>query len=154
MQRLFTGCLVMGLALMTSTADIGGQERTYQEDALRLDSGFGRLRIVRGARDSVVVSIGLVRPTEVARLFASSPNAVTEAKVFEANYRQGIWTTAVGIAVWAAGFAISRIGENHPVPLGLTITTVVLVTYGAMRLDTAKRALSKAIWWYNRDLKQ
>jgi len=144
----------MGFALMTSTAEIEAQERTYDEDALRLDSGFSGLRILRGVSDSIVLKVGIVKAVDVARLVAPSPNAVAQARIFEANYRQGVWTAAVGVAVWAAGYAISRIGANQPVPLGLTFTTVALVTYGAMRIDTAKRALSKAVWWYNRDLKK
>ena len=144
----------MGFALMTSTAEIEAQERTYEEDALRLDSGLSGLRIVRGVSDSVVLTVGIVRAVDVVRLVAPSPNAVAQAKVFESNYRQGIWTAVVGVGVWAAVFAIDHIGPNVPVPVGVTFTTVALVTYGAMRVDTAKRALSKAVWWYNRDLKR
>jgi hypothetical protein len=153
-QRLFTAGLVLGFALVASVVEIGAQERTYDEDALRLDSGFGGLKIVRGVSDSVVLTIGMFRAVDVARLVASSPNAVAQAKVFESNYRQGIWTAALGVAVWAGVFAINHIGPNQPVPLGVTFTTVALVTYGAMRVGTANRALSKAVWWYNRDLKR
>ena len=99
-------------------------------------------------------TVGFVRAVDVARLVAASPNAVAQAKVFESNYRQGIWTAVLGVASWAAVFGISHIGTNQPVPIGVTITTVALVTYGAIRVETAKRALSKAVWWYNRDLKR
>ena len=139
---------------MASAVATSAQERTYDEDALRIDSGLTGLRIVRGATDSVVLTVGIVRPADVARLVATSPNAVAQAKVFETNYRQGIWTALLGAAIWPAAFAINHIGTNQPVPLAITITTVALVTYGEIRLDTAKRALSKAVWWYNRDLKR
>jgi len=122
--------------------------------ALRIEGNLGDVRIVRGVSDLVVLTVGIVRPVDVARLVAASPNAVAQAKVFESNYRQGIWTGVVGVGVWAAVFAIDHIGPNVPVPVGVTFTTVALVTYGAMRVDTAKRALSKAVWWYNRDLKR
>lgn len=154
MQRLFIPYLVIGLALMASTFEIEAQERTYDEAALRLESGFSGLRIVRGVSDSVLLAIGFVRRADVAGLLAPSPNAVEQAKVFEGNYRQGVWTGVLGVAVWAAAFGIGHIGTNQPVPLGVTFTTFALVTYGAMRVETAKRALSKAIWWYNRDLKR
>jgi len=138
---------------MASAVEIDAQERTYDADALRLEAGFSGLRIVRGAADSVVLTVGLVRRVDLERLVSTSPSAVAEAKVFESNYRQGIWTAVAGVATWVAVFGINRIGPNQPVPIGVTVTALVLVTYGAMRLDTAKRALSKAIWWYNRDLK-
>jgi hypothetical protein len=139
---------------MASTLVVGAQERTYEESALRLDSGLGGLRIFRGVSDSLVLAIGAVRRVDVAALVASSPKAVAEAKVFEGNYRQGVWTAVAGVAVWAAVYGIGHIGPNQPVPLAITATTVTLVAYGAIRVETAKRALSKAVWWYNRDLKR
>jgi len=144
----------MGFALMAATVEIGAQERTYDEDALRLDSGFGGLRIVRGVADSLVLTVGIVRFVDAARLVAASPNAVAQAKVFESNYRQGVWTAVLGAAIWPAVFGIGHIGTNQPVPVGITVTSLALVTYGAIRVETAKRALSKAVWWYNRDLKR
>jgi uncharacterized membrane protein (UPF0136 family) len=139
---------------MASAVALAAQERTYDEDALRIDNGLRGLRIVRGASDSIVLRVGIVRSVDVSRLVSTSPNAVAQAKVFEANYRQGIWTAVLGVAIWPAVFAINHIGTNQPVPLGITFTTVALVTYGAIRIDNAKRALSKAVWWYNRDLKR
>ena len=139
---------------MTATADISAQERTYDTDALRLDTGFDGLKILRGQSDSLVLSIGVVKPVDVSRLLAESPNAVAQAKIFEANYRQGIWTALLGVAIWPTIYGINHIGTNQPVPLAVTIVSVALVGYGATRIDTAKRALSKAIWWYNRDLKK
>ena len=38
--------------------------------------------------------------------------------------------------------------------LVLTIAGVALITYGGWRLGNAYRALSKSIWWYNRELKR
>jgi hypothetical protein len=44
---------------------------------------------------------------------------------------------------------------NQAVPSGLTVAGVSLITYGGWRLGNAyKRALSKSVWWYNRDLKK
>lgn len=138
---------------MTSTALVEAQEQTYDEAALRLESDLSGIKIVRGVSDSVVLTAGFVRRADVAGLVVSSPNAVTQARIFEANYRQGIGTTIAGLAVWAAVYGINHVGDNHAVPAPITWTTIALVIYGAIRVDTAKRALSKAIWWYNRDLK-
>jgi hypothetical protein len=40
------------------------------------------------------------------------------------------------------------------IPSTMTITSVGLIAYGASRLERAYRGLSKAIWWYNRELKK
>ena len=48
-----------------------------------------------------------------------------------------------------------RIPDIKPtIPTALTIVSVSLITYGGTKLESAYRALSKAIWWYNRDLKK
>ncbi len=148
------------LALCTGTSIlIAGPTLTLAQerppaDTLRLDIGVSSIRIVRGVPESTVLKVGILKAVDVARVVAPSPNAVAQAKLFEANYRQGFWTAALGVGTWTAIFAINHIGVNQPVPLGVTITSAVLVTYGAMRFDTAKRALSSAISSYNRDLKK
>jgi hypothetical protein len=152
-QSLFIPYLAVSLALMTSSALVEAQERTYDEAALRLESDLSGIRIVRGISDSVVLTAGLVKRSDVTRLVASSQNAVTQAKIFEANYRQGVWTGIAGLAVWAAVYGINHIGTNQPVTAPTTFVSIALVVYGAIRVDSAKRALSKAIWWYNRELK-
>ena len=154
MWRVFLALWIAVCVNIGRPVVLTAQDNTYDASALRIEGHLGDVRIVRGVSDSVVLTVGIVRPVDVARLVAASPNAVAQAKVFESNYRQGIWTGVVGVGVWAAVFAIDHIGPNVPVPVGVTFTTVALVTYGAMRVDTAKRALSKAVWWYNRDLKR
>ena len=154
MRHLFSACAVIGSALLASTGRVGAQERGPEQDTLRLDLGVSGIRIVRGVPDSTVLKVGILKAVDVARLVAPSPNAVAQAKLFEANYRQGFWTAALGVGTWSAIFAINHIGVNQPVPLGVTITSAVLVTYGAMRFGTAKRALVGAISSYNRDLKK
>jgi hypothetical protein len=153
-MRLFTACLVVGAALMILTDEIGAQQSIYDQHALRIDSGLNGLRITRGVSDSVVLTVGIVKPVDIAGLVAGSPKAVEQARVFESNYRQGIWTAALGFVIWPAIFAINHIGPDQPVSLPVTVTAIALVSYGAIRIDSAKRALSSAIWWFNRDLRK
>ena len=152
MWHLLTLALLME-ANMTSSVEITAQARTYDDDALRVEATFSGVRVLRGIGDSVVLSLGVVRPVQLSRLVERSANAVAQAKIFESNYRQGIWTAALGLVIWPVLYAINHIGANYPVPLINTIICIALVIYGAQRLDTARRALSKAVWWYNRDLK-
>jgi hypothetical protein len=130
------------------------QERNYDENALRVDERGGTIRIVKGASETVVAKIGVFRAVDVAAVVSPSPKAVAEATVFQRNYRPGTWLASVGIATLGAAIGASRIsGLNRAVPTSLTLVSVSLITVGGVKLETAHRALARAIWWYNRDLK-
>ncbi|MDQ6770180.1 MAG: hypothetical protein M3Z54_09350 [Gemmatimonadota bacterium] len=154
MSRLLALCagiclLIMRPVLMTA------QEATYDEDALRVDQRRGTISIVRGVSESVVLEVGTFRAVDVGRIVSRSPNAVTQAKIFENNYRPGTWILSLGVATLGAALGSSRIaGLNQAVPTGLTIAGVSFISYGGWRLGNAFRALSRSVWWYNRDLKE
>ena len=138
---------------MSTTVQLPAQEKVYDEAALRFESDLSGVQILKGATDSLVLKIGYFRKANVVPLVAGSSTAADHAKLFEKNYRPGVWTAIGGAAVLAYGFVVSRIGENRPIPAGVIVTSLVLVSYGLTRIEAAKRSLSKAIWWYNRDLK-
>jgi len=143
-----TCILIMGPTVLTA------QERSYEENALRIDEHGGTIRIVRGVSETVVAKIGVFRAVDVAAVVSPSPKAVAEATVFQRNYRPGTWLASLGIATLGAAIGASRInGLNQAIPTSLTIVSVSLITVGGFKLETAQRALSRAIWWYNRDLK-
>lgn len=148
LHGLFAGAvLLLGPTLMT--AQIG----SYDENALRIDKNQGTITIVRGVSETVVARIGAVRSVDVARIVSPSANAVAEAKKFEHDYRPGTWIASLGIATLGAAIGSARIADLNPaIPTGLTITGVGLITYGGTRVGNALRALSRSIWWYNRDL--
>jgi len=134
---------------------ITAQERTYDENALRVDQHRGAINIVRGVSETVVLKVGPFRSVDVAGIVSPSPNAVGEAKKFEHDYRPGAWIASFGIATLGMAIGSYRIADlNQAVPTGLTIAGVSLITYGGWRLGNAYRALSKSVWWYNRDLKR
>jgi hypothetical protein len=148
LQLFSASLLLMGPCVMTA------QERSYDESALRLDAKFGDVRIVRGADGTVVGQIGVFRGTDVTKLLAGSPNAVSEARVFEKNYRPGMIVLGIGLVSLGASVGVSHIhSAGGGITTGLTMATFALITYGGSRLQTAYNALSRSIWWYNRDLK-
>jgi hypothetical protein len=99
--------------------------------------------------------IGAFRTTDLAKLVAPSEKAMFEAKVFSRDYIPGSWIAALGIATMGAAIGASQIRDmNRAVPTGLTISAAALLIYGGGRLQNAYNALSKSIWWYNRDLKK
>ncbi len=150
----FTRCLLAVLAIMTATLQLTAQDKAYDEQALRVDLGPGTLRIVRGLRDSVVLKIGGLRSADLSGVVSTSSNAVANARMFEKNYRPGVWFTGLGIALMGVGIGVSRMDVDQPIASAITITGIGLVAYGASKLDMAYRGLSKAIWWYNRDLRK
>jgi hypothetical protein len=102
-----------------------------------------------------VLKVGGFRAANVAGIVSPSPNAMAEAKIFERDYLPGARITSLGIATLGAAIGTSKIADlNQVVPIGLTIAGMSLIIYGGRRLENAYRALSKSVWWYNRDLKK
>lgn len=129
------------------------QDGNYDEKALRLEDHFG-VQIIRGVQGVVVGKVGMFRGVDVSAVVSPSPNAVAEAKIFQHDYTPGMLMASVGIATLGAAIGASRIqGINQMIPTGITIVSVGLLSYGGSRLENAYKALSKSIWWYNRDLK-
>jgi len=153
MQSLFIRSLLVGLTAITVAVQSGAQSKTYDEQALRIDAGPGTLRVVRGVSDSVVLKIGEFKSTDLSGVVASSPNAASQARLFEKNYRPGLSLTGLGIALMGVGIGVSRVSADPLITSAFTITSIGLIAYGSSRLVIAYRGLSKAIWWYNRDLK-
>ena len=131
------------------------QESTYDENALRVEQHGGTINIVRGVSETVVIKVGAFRAVDVAGIVSPSANAVAQAKIFEHDYRPGTWMVSLGIATLGAAIGVHQIVDlNRAVPTGLTIAGASLITYGGWRLGNAYRALSRSVWWYNRDLKR
>jgi hypothetical protein len=154
MSRLAIGVCAAQLFFLGATA-MSAQDSSYDENALRVESRYGDLQIVRGVQGTVVARAGIFRGPKVASIVSRSERALAEARVFERDYQPGQSIIAIGIATLGVAIGAWRIPEINPaIPTGLTIVSVSLITYGGMKLESAYRALSKAIWWYNRDLKE
>ena len=154
MSRLTLFCLAGLFVLMTGPDAATAQERSYDQNALRLDASFGDVSIVRGVDGQLVGKIGVFRGIDVAKVVETSPKAVSEAKEFQRNYRPGHIALALGFITMGASLGASRLPDlNRGVTTGLTIATVGLITYGGTRLQKAYTALHKSLWLYNRDLK-
>jgi hypothetical protein len=137
------------------TTVMSAQDSTYDQNALRVESIRGEMRILRGAQGAVVARSGIFHAPQLASLVTQSHSATAEARVFERDYQPGQYIAGFGLAMMGAAIGVSRIHDiNTLIPSGLTIGSVALTVYGAGRLESAYRALSKAIWLYNRDLKR
>jgi len=150
-SALCAGICLLSMRPVLMTA----QEGTYDEKALRVEQHRGTISIVQGVSETEVLKIGAFRSVGVAKVVSTSPNAVTQARLFEHDYRAGTWIVSVGIATLGTAIGTYRIADlNQTIPTSFTIAGVSLITYGGWRLGNAYRALSKSIWWYNRDLRK
>ena len=143
------------LFLSTGAAAMHAQDSTYDQNALRVQSVRGDLQIVRGAQGIVVAHSGIFHGPDLIHVVTQSDSALAEARIFERDYQPGQYIAGLGIAMMGAAIGASRIPDiNTLIPGGLTVASFALIVYGAGRLESAYRALSKAIWLYNRDLKR
>jgi len=153
LQACLVICVLAGGGTMHAQANIGSTE--YDAAALRVESSWGKRLLVRGRDGTVVGNIGS-RGFDLSAAVASSPNAVREAKEFDRNIGKGWTILSIGIVAWGVGGGVARMDGIDPIVSvaawsGVAAGTA-LMFYGGIRLNKAFTALSRSIWWYNRDL--
>jgi hypothetical protein len=128
---------------------------TYDACALRVE---GR-RVLRGASGQPVLSLGMWGASPLAPYAATSDSAASYAAEFDHHYTPGTRWMTIGLlssAVMGAVVGATRTGDVADRELAATLGGIALsfgiFTYGNRRVDRAFRALSRAIWWTNRDL--
>ena len=146
------GCLIPGGAMD------GQQQRAssqYDARALRIENTWGKRLLVRG-RDGIVVGRIGSGGFDLPAALAPSPNAVKEAKVFATSYKRGNTILALGILAWGIGGGVARmegIDAAVAIPAWTAVAAgTVMIAYGGVQLNNAFTALSRSLWWYNRDL--
>ena len=125
---------------------------SYDSRALRFESSWGNVRIIRGANGQLVGTSGWFRDVELDKLVASSPMAVTQARLFEKNNFRGSLVGTLGAATTVVGLVLTTNGSNGASSPSLIIGGVGAMLWGAQHLTMSYSALSQALWWYNRDL--
>ena len=130
-----------------------GQATSYDDNALRIENQRGDMLVVRGAAGNPVGKIGVFRGLDLRKLVGSSEKATVEAGKFVRDYKPGMLLVSVGIVAMGAAFASRQIQDVNPlITIGLTLSGIGLVAYGAGRLENAYNALERSFWWYNREL--
>ena len=125
----------------------------YDAQSLRIESRWGSYRIIRGAKGPVIGTVGIVRSFDVEKAVASSPVAAAEARVYQANHLPGSIAAVAGTLALTAGIIMSANSSNSASTPILIIAGAGAIGWGAVHLNTAYAALSRSLWWYNRDLK-
>jgi len=125
---------------------------SYGAGALRFESSWGNVRIIRGADGPVVGTVGWFRDFDLTQLLASSPSAVAEARVYQTDNFRGSIVGGIGAATTLVGVLVAANSSNNASSPVLVIAGVSAMVWGAQHLSTSYSALSRALWWYNRDL--
>jgi hypothetical protein len=134
-------------------AQITDSTRGYDRRALRFESSYlGSAKIIRGADGPLVGTAGWFRSLDVEKLLAASPSAQAEARVFKTNNLRGSVVGAMGAAATAIGIVVTANSSNNASSPILIIGGVGAMAWSAQRFNIAYSALSRSMWWYNRDL--
>lgn len=128
--------------------------RTYGAAALRFETSWGNVNIIRGADGPVVGTLGWFRDFDLPQLLASSPSAVADARAFQTNNFRGSVVGAMGATTTLIGVLVAANSSNNAASPVLIIGGVGTMVWGAQHLSMSYSALSRALWWYNRDLKK
>src|ERR1700704_1088537 len=128
--------------------------RTYGASAIRFETSWGNVSLIRGANGPVVGTLGWFRDFDLTQLLASSPSAVADARVFQTNNFRGSVIGAIGATTTMIGVIVAANSSNNAASPVLVIGGVGAMVWGAQHLSTSYSALSRALWWYNRDLKR
>jgi hypothetical protein len=124
---------------------------SYDAQALRFESRWGKADIIRGANGPVIGTAGLFRDFDVAQLVGSSPQAAMEARAFKTNNFRGSLVGGLGAATVVVGAILTSNSSNNAASPILMVAGAIATAWGAQHLNIGYSALSRALWWYNRD---
>lgn len=141
-----------GLPDLGSQADSTKAAAAYDSQALRFESRWGSADIIRGANDQVIGAVGWFRDFDVEKLVQSSPQALIAAREFKADNFRGSLVSTIGASVMAIGVAVASNNSNNASTPMLIIAGAGGIAWGLQHLNRSYSALSRALWWYNRDL--
>jgi hypothetical protein len=139
-------------ATTTSQATRADSATVYDAQALRFESRWGSADIIRGAKGEVVGTVGWFRDFDIEKLVQSSPRAVADARDFKVTNFRGSLVTTIGASLVAIGIAVAGNNSNNASTPVLIIAGAGGIGWGLNHLNSSYAALSRALWWYNRDL--
>lgn len=142
-------CVAFGV----SSARAQGADSARGDDgqALRFESYWGNAKIIRGADGPIVGTAGWFRSFDVEKVVAASPPALAEARVYKTDNFRGSVIASVGATATVVGVVVAANSSNAASPI-LIIGGVGAMAWGIQRLNTAVAALSRSLWYYNRDV--
>ena len=117
-------------------------------------------RVLRSAGDSEVLRLGAFGAPQLAPLMlGAGDSALAYARSFNSGYASGaqkLWTGALLVPV--VGLPLAYLNDRRPRKtlewslVAVAVSAGVLQVWGARQVRRSRNHLSRAIWWYNRDL--
>jgi hypothetical protein len=151
-RALIAGASCIVVSASTAWAQRSDSTRGYEAQALRYESSWGNARIIRGADGPLVGTAGWFRSFDIETLVAASPPARAEARVYKTNNLRGSVIGTIGATATVVGVMLAANSSNNASSPILIIGGVGAMALGAQQLNTAFSALSRSLWWYNRDV--
>jgi hypothetical protein len=145
-------CACAGLGVREAGAQSKDSTRATDAQPLRYESYFGNARIIRGADGPVVGTAGWFRDFDVEKLVATSPSAQSDARLYKTNNFRASVVGSIGATVTLIGVAVTANSSNNASSPILIIGGVGMMGWAAQHFTTAYSALSRSLWWYNRDV--
>jgi hypothetical protein len=149
---LTAGASCVVFASAAAVAQSSDSTHRYDGQALRYESYFGSARIIRGAEGPVIGTTGWFRSFDVEKLVAVSPSAQADARLYKTNNFRASVVTSIGAAATLVGVMVTANSHNNASSPILIIGGVGAMAWGAQHFTIAYSALSRALWWYNRDV--
>ncbi len=148
-----TSATTAGAAISSSRVPDGNDStRAGNIQPLRYESSWGNANIIRGADGPVIGTVGWFRDFDVQKLVQSSPRAVEEARSFQTINFRGSLVSALGATTVAIGVVVTANSSNNAASPILIIGGAGAIGWGLQHINIGYRALSRALWWYNKDL--
>jgi hypothetical protein len=141
-----------GFGARTAGAQSKDSTRSTEVQTLRYETYFGNARIIRGADGPVVGTAGWFRDFDVERLVATSPSAQTDARLYKTNNFRASVVGSIGATVTLIGVAVTANASNNASSPILIIGGVGMMAWAAQHFTIAYSALSRSLWWYNKDI--
>jgi len=154
-SRIISALIAGALCVITPASKAAAQRSDssrYDGQALRYESSWGSAKIIRGADGPLVGTAGWFRSFDVEKVVAASPPARAEARVYKSNSFRASVVGTLGATTTVVGAVLAANGSNNAATPILIIGGVGAMVWGAQQFHTAFSALSRSLWWYNRDV--
>lgn len=142
------------LAVSNPTEPPTAEACDYDRCSLRFTLGFGSWSVVQGIDNKKVGRLGMFRGPSVEKLVEAVPEAADEARRFRRGYATSSAFLWGGAAITVLGSALAAGNDGNPIAVGLTLSGLGMMTYGAWSHGKSFNSLSRSLWLYNRSLKR
>jgi hypothetical protein len=127
---------------------------TYDDCAIRVEDGWFSRRIIQGTGGREVARLGIGGPNAVT-ILGVNDQAARHARRYQSRQRTGTTLTLIGavgsIATYIALLDSFEEESKRNTLIAINIGSLVTSYIGRGYLQSARRELDRAVWWFNQD---